>query len=115
MKHNVVYKGVRGAAGCLVTCDGVELQPRNELRNHAPSGLFEWGFNGSGAAQLALAILCDFLQDDQKALQFYEEFKTDMLAPIGQPTWTMKSEMLTEWVRHRLKLQKSNASKSPVY
>lgn len=115
MKHNVVYKGVRGPAGCLVTCDGVELQPRNELRKHATAGTFDWGFSGSGVAQLALAILCDFLQDDAKALQFYEEFKTDMLAPIGQPTWTLKSETLTEWVRLRLKLQKSNAGKSPVY
>lgn len=114
MKHNVVYKGVRGANGCLVTCDGVELQDRRELRNHSPTG-FEWGFNGSGPAQLALAILCDFLQDDQKALQFYEEFKTDMLAPIGQPTWTIKSETLTEWIRHRLKQQKANAGKSPLY
>lgn len=114
MKHNVVYKGVRGAQGCLVTCDGVELQPRRELRNHSPTG-FEWGYAGSGVAQLALAMLCDFLQDDNKALEFYQEFKTDMLAPIGQPTWTIKSETMTEWIRHRLKQQKANAGKGPLF
>lgn len=102
MKHNVVYRGSRGPSGCLVTCDGVEITPRNELRNHSPSG-FEWGFNGNGTAQLALAILCDFLRDDRKALDYYQEFKTDMLSSIAQPTWTIKSETIADWIRHKMK------------
>jgi hypothetical protein len=114
MKHGVVYRGVRGSSGkCLVTCDGAELMTRNELRNHSPTG-FEWGFNGSGPAQLALAMLCDFFRDDNKALEYYEEFKTDVIAPIGGATWIIKSETIVEWARHKMKERKS-ASKGPVY
>jgi hypothetical protein len=110
MKHGVVYKGVRGSNGCLVTCDGAEIAPRNDLRNHSATG-FDWGVIGGGTAQLALAMLCDFLRDDRKALQLYEEFKTDILAPIGNSTWTIKSESMVEWTRRKMKESK-NASKS---
>lgn len=113
MKHGVTYSGLRTPKGCLVTCDGAELPARRELRNHSPTG-FEWGFDGSGAAQLALAILADFFRDDSKALEYYQEFKRDMLAPIGQNQWTIKSESIVEWVRHRMR-ERRDASKGPVY
>ena len=62
-----VYKGVRDDEGCAVSViragkPSYRLNPRHDLRNHSPSG-FEWGFGGSGPAQLALAILCDHLGD----------------------------------------------------
>jgi hypothetical protein len=34
-----------------------------QIRNHSPTG-FEWGYNGSGPAQLALAILADHFGPD---------------------------------------------------
>lgn len=51
-----------------------ELNPRWDLRNHSPDG-YSWGYCGSGCAQLALAILCDFIQDDVKAQALYQRFK----------------------------------------
>lgn len=43
--------------------DGDAMLPmRNDLRNHSPTGA-EWGYGGSGPAQLALAILSDALGD----------------------------------------------------
>lgn len=113
MKHGVVYKGVRGVNGCLVTCDGVELVARRELRNHSPTG-FDWGVANNGTAQLALAMLCDFFRDDQKALQFYEDFKVDMLAPIGGTTWSIKSDSMIEWARRKMK-ESRDASKGPTF
>lgn len=38
------------------------LNPRHDLYNHSPCG-FEYGYGGSGPAQLALAILADHLAD----------------------------------------------------
>ena len=35
-----------------------DLPLRLDIFSHSPSG-FEWGYLGSGPAQLALAILCD--------------------------------------------------------
>ena len=41
--------------------DGLEriLPSCTKIMNHSPNG-FSWGYSGSGPAQLALAILCDF-------------------------------------------------------
>src|SRR5262245_1194599 len=35
-----------------------DLPARLDLRSHSPTG-FEWGYGGSGPAQLALALLAD--------------------------------------------------------
>ena len=62
------YIGTRLEQGCevYVTEDGRQypLPLRLEIRNHSPTG-FEWGFGGSGPAQLALAILADHLGPKQ--------------------------------------------------
>lgn len=59
------------------------LPPRNDLLNHSPDG-FEWGYSGSGPAQLALAILAKVTGDDQFAVKHHQQFKTDLIAPMSQ-------------------------------
>ena len=54
------------------------LRPRLDLRNHSPTG-FAWGYNGSGPAQLALAILADCYVD-KTALRYYQQFKELVIA-----------------------------------
>lgn len=72
-----------------VTVDGRGLNPRYDLRNHSPTG-FNWGYGGSGPAQLALALLADFLGDDEAALRGYQGFKFEVVAalPSGK-AWTL--------------------------
>lgn len=55
------------------------LDLRLDLANHSPTG-FCWGYGGSGPAQTALAILADYFQDDKKALKYYHEFKSKVIA-----------------------------------
>lgn len=67
------YKGQRLAEGCEVyvfTGDGrsYPLPLRLEIRSHSPTG-FEWGYGGSGPAQLALAILADHFGSAQAPAQ----------------------------------------------
>jgi hypothetical protein len=50
------------------------LRLRLDLSNHSPTG-FEWGYGGSGPAQLALAILADALGDDKAALRLHQRYK----------------------------------------
>lgn len=53
------------------------LNPRLDLRNHSPTG-FAWGYNGSGPAQLALALLADHLDYPDNAdriVALYQQFK----------------------------------------
>ena len=49
------YEGSRQGYAVIVTVNGRPLNPRLDLYNHSPTG-FEWGYCGSGPAQLALAI-----------------------------------------------------------
>jgi hypothetical protein len=59
------------------------LPPRHDIVNHSPTG-FEWGYGGSGPAQLALAILADALDDDERADLLHQEFKWRVIAPLDR-------------------------------
>lgn len=48
--------------------------PSQKIRNHSPDG-FQWGYGGSGPAQLALAILLDHFGDEARAQKYYQRFK----------------------------------------
>jgi hypothetical protein len=68
---------------CVVTRGGEvsPIDPRFDLANHSPTG-FCWGYAGSGPAQLALAILSDYLKDDVKALNLYQDFKSRVIVRL---------------------------------
>lgn len=85
-----IYQG-RRKRHVIVTVDGGPLQPRLDLHKHSPTG-FEWGYGGSGPAQLALAILADHLSDDEEALNLYQRFKWRIIAELPYKRWTLTSE-----------------------
>lgn len=90
------YIGRRMENGTMVTVDGAPgqrlprpLPPRFDLRNHAPDG-FEWGYSGSGPAQLALALCADVLTGQpDRALRVYQTFKSLEIATIQTNEWTL--------------------------
>jgi hypothetical protein len=82
------YEGVRRFYAVDVTVDGRPLNPRLDLYNHSPTG-FEWGYCGSGPAQLALAILADHLGDDRQALNVYQRFKWAVVVELPLKHWTL--------------------------
>lgn len=73
-----------------------KLDPRFDLRNHSPTG-FAWGYNGSGPAQLALAILAD-ATDDDTAQQNYQPYKEEVIAHLKPGAWTITLEEVREWL-----------------
>ena len=83
--RDVVYIGYRRRGDAIVEKrPGQErLTPERslELMNHSPSG-FEWGYGGSGPAQLALALLLDYADDEAVALDNYQEFKTEVVSQL---------------------------------
>lgn len=85
------YRGTRGDAvgSCNVTVNGRRLRLRLDVRNHSPTG-FEWGYSGSGPAQLALAILCDHLGDDAESQKLYQGFKWLIVTNLDDE-WTLTS------------------------
>jgi hypothetical protein len=57
------------------------LKLRLDLVEHSPTG-FCWGYNGSGPAQAALAILADYF-DDRTALARHHLFKSAVIAKLA--------------------------------
>ncbi len=85
------YTGERTKVGRnIVRVDGAHLRPRNDLRNHSPDG-FEWGYAGSGPAQLSLALLANHLDDNTEAMRLYQHFKAKVVQHIGTDTWELTS------------------------
>jgi uncharacterized protein DUF6166 len=87
------YEGRRQGYAAIVTVDGRPLDPRLDLYNHSPTG-FEWGYCGSGPAQLALAILADHLSDEKEALTFYQRFKWAVIVGLPRRRWMLNSHVI---------------------
>lgn len=51
-----------------------------QIRNHSPDG-FNWGYGGSGPAQLALAILLEYLPV-KYATKLYQDFNFKFVASL---------------------------------
>jgi hypothetical protein len=105
------YIGTRTPDECVVVVvasDGSEepLDPRFDLRRHSPDG-FNWGYGGSGPAQLALALLADALGDDEKAEEFYQGFKFKVLARVQGDSFELSQEDVFQALA-RLKAERGN-------
>jgi hypothetical protein len=86
------YFGTRLTSGCVVTVvedgRGRDLDPQLGVRNHSPTG-FEWGYAGSGPAQLSLAICIDVLGDVARARRVYQAFKFLVVAHFARDEWSL--------------------------
>lgn len=70
-----------------VWLDGKKLDPARsqKVRNHSPDG-FNWGYAGSGPAQLALAIMLELTGSSAG----YQEFKDKLIAKLPQADFDIK-------------------------
>ena len=98
------YRGVKrwgsGDTEVYVREKGEEriLELRLDLRSHSPTG-FNWGYGGSGPAQLALALLVDASNDNDLALEYYQRFKDEVVA--GWPSnshWKVDQNTILRWL-----------------
>ncbi|MBA7598377.1 hypothetical protein ES703_05392 [subsurface metagenome] len=90
--HQPVYKQL------LPDGEPTELSPApsQKLRNHSPDG-FQWGYGGSGPAQLALALLLDVTSSPDVAQAHYQDFKFHLVASWGEE-WSITSREILEWL-----------------
>lgn len=102
-----VYVGIRDdgpGSGRVFIEHGDALNPRFDLRNHSPDG-FEWGYYGSGPAQLALALLSDVLGGGAEAAplaqKLYQDFKADKIAPLQGDRWRMTAGEIRDWIQSK--------------
>jgi len=81
-----------------VWLDGKRLYPGKSQKvwNHSPDG-FSWGYEGSGPAQLALAVLLELVPQD-RAVELHHEFKRDVIAALVQADFTVSID-LRPWLK----------------
>ena len=88
-----------------------ELSPiaSQHLRNHSPDG-FQWGYCGSGPAQLALPLLLDVTGNPELTQAHYQDFKYYMVASWGEE-WQITSQEILEFIssERRRELQETMA------
>ena len=103
--HQPVYKQL------LPDGETTELSPAasQKLRNHSPDG-FQWGYGGSGPAQLALALLLDVTGNPDLAQAHYQDFKFYKVASWGEE-WQITNREILDWIsgERRLGLHKTVA------
>jgi Family of unknown function (DUF6166) len=102
-RRHKTYSGTRNKRGRVVVhvideCgDSSLLSVRLDLYRHSPSG-FEYGYGGSGPAQLALAILADCMSDDI-AISCHHKFKWKVIAKLDRSApWVLKGQDVVKFV-----------------
>jgi len=109
-----IYAGLRSGNGIFVAVEKENTHSRSEqlthINYHSPDG-FEWGYGGSGPADLALAIMADFLEEDpvevlayakgqgepSGAVHAHQQFKDKFIVGLAKDTWKLKEKDIKEW------------------
>jgi hypothetical protein len=92
MKHYEGNRFPQRLGQYRVTVDG---KPLGHVCKHSPDG-FEWGYGGSGPADLALSILADCLGQD-RANRLYQDFKWAFVAKFQYEGWRITSDVIENW------------------
>ena len=82
-----------------VMLNGKLLNPvaSQQVYNHSPDG-FNWGYCGSGPAQLALAILLETLAIPAWAVKYHQEFKSSVISKLPMDKDFYLRLDLDEWL-----------------
>lgn len=99
--------------GYSVHIGGIPLDPgpSQRLYNHSPDG-FAWGYYGSGPAQLALAILLHF-SNEQVAVKYYQRFKEEIIAPLPANHFHLRESRVKKWLSSIAGYDRPSLSKVP--
>lgn len=99
------YRGFRDAHGNTIVeaQDGFEAESyplpwRLDLENHSPTGL-EWGYGGSGPAQLALALIADATGNGRRACKYHQDIKWRIVAKLPYDAWTLTRDDIVAALR----------------
>ena len=109
-----IYKGTRADGrdihgGFIVKVEDADSEKEvilsaaagQQLVNHSPNG-FNWGYGGSGSAQLALGVLLDVTSDENLSLRYYQQFKWEIVAGL-QDTWELTEVYISAWIEQQTK------------
>ena len=84
------------------------LDLRHDLRRHSEE--FNWGYGGSGPAQLALALAADVLGNDEQAQDIYQRLKFKLIGRLPHDGWSLTEDQLRQTI---LEIQQHGRDRSP--
>jgi hypothetical protein len=94
------YAGQRTIDGLVVTVDAKRLDEHYDIKRFTKFG-FEWTYEGESPRQLALAILCDFLGDRERAVRLSEPFMKEIVANLDND-WTLSADQIEAFLRRHI-------------
>jgi len=95
-----------------VLVDRDELLPDEswKIRNHSPDG-FMWGYEGSGPAQLALALIIYAAKKldipIMEGVPYYQDLKRDFVAKLPQNNFVEDFDLIG-WLQNKLSEKKKS-------
>lgn len=92
-----LYEGKRTIDGLVVTVDGKPLSEHYEVKRFTRFG-FEWTYEGESPQQLALAILVDYLGDDDRAVRLSDPFMKEIVANFDND-WQLTGDQVAAGLR----------------
>ena len=96
------YFGERNGFGCGVFVKHdlrwVPLRLQINKAKYTPAD-FDWGCMCRGAAQLALAILADHLNNKSRALELLEDFEFKVVARLNRNEWLLSGEEIDDAIK----------------
>lgn len=94
----MLFQGMRmgGIVTVLKNSQEFSAKPSQDVWNHSPCG-FEWGYCGSGPAQLALALLLEVTSRDE-AVRAHQDFKSMIVAAFPHKQWACTGEGISNWL-----------------
>lgn len=102
---DTVYCGIISRNGVVrVYRNGQSFSPAasQAIRNHSPDG-FQWGYCGSGPAQLALALLLDATGGNKEcAADLYQDYKRGIVSNWDQREWVTTRAEILKWIADEL-------------
>jgi len=84
--ESVNIQGFHAEREVLLNDEILNAHYSQRIMNHSPDG-FNWGYGGSGPAQLSLAILLEYLPI-KEALSIYQDFKFSVVAGFPQTNFS---------------------------
>jgi DNA-directed RNA polymerase subunit RPC12/RpoP len=84
---------------CFRDDDGIHTNVPQRIKQHSPTG-FEWGYGGSGPADLALNILSLFA-GQEFAERYHQDFKREFIASMPHEGGMIRREDIIQWIKEK--------------
>ena len=91
------YQGRRTIDGLTVTVNGQRLDEHYDVKCFSKYG-FEWTYEGASPQQLALAILVDYLGENEEAIRLSQPFMQRVVANLDND-WTLSGDEIDSALR----------------